>query len=100
MTPAEYTGALGVMCKCVASIGFKKRKAGDEDYKLNFAEQGMQVWFEGFECFIVHQSNIGLALSSDPKYFVSGQITCTCKDVHIIYQYYGTHFIAVCLLII
>ncbi|KAL5467301.1 hypothetical protein EMCRGX_G031509 [Ephydatia muelleri] len=39
LTPAEYTGALGVMCKCVASIGFKKRKAGDEDYKLNFAEQ-------------------------------------------------------------
>lgn len=53
LTPAEYTGALGVMCKCVASIGFKKRKAGDEDYKLNFAEQGMQVWFEGFKCFIV-----------------------------------------------
>ena len=42
VTPVEYTGALGVVCKCVASIGFKKRKAQAEDFKLDYTAQGIQ----------------------------------------------------------
>ena len=41
LTPPEYTSALGVVCKCVASIGCKKRKVQAEDYMLKFTEQGI-----------------------------------------------------------
>lgn len=38
--PAEYTEAFGILSRCVAHIGGKKRESDVEDYFINFEEQG------------------------------------------------------------
>ena len=37
---AEYMEAFGILTRCISHIGGKKRESGDEDYFINFEEQG------------------------------------------------------------
>ena len=41
LTPVQYTGAVGIVSRCVADIGKRKREEEAEDYELNFSELGM-----------------------------------------------------------
>ena len=36
--PVQYTGAVGIVSRCVADIGKKKREEEAEDYELDFNE--------------------------------------------------------------
>lgn len=38
--PAEYMEAFGILSRCIAHIGGKKRESAAEDYFINFEEQG------------------------------------------------------------
>lgn len=39
----QYTGAVGIVCRCVADIGKRLREEEGEDYELNFEELGEWV---------------------------------------------------------
>lgn len=38
LVPVQYTGAAGIMSRCVADIGKRKREEEADDYELNFDE--------------------------------------------------------------
>ena len=39
----EYTEAFGILTRCIAHIGGKKRDSDADDYFINFDEQG-ELW--------------------------------------------------------
>ena len=41
IVPVQYTGAVGIVSRCIADIGKKKREEEAEDYELNFDELSM-----------------------------------------------------------
>ena len=41
--PMEYTEAFGILTRCIAHIGGKKRDSDADDYFINFDEQG-ELW--------------------------------------------------------
>ena len=41
LVPPAYTNAVGIVARCVADIAGEKRKNDDEDYDLNYDEQGV-----------------------------------------------------------
>ena len=43
--PVQYTGAVGIVCRCMADIGTRKREEEADDYELNFDELGQ--WGSG-----------------------------------------------------
>ena len=45
LTPVQYTGAVGIVARCVADIGKRKRQEEAEDYELNFTELGMCICY-------------------------------------------------------
>lgn len=38
LVPVQYTGATGIVSRCVADIGKRKREEEADDYELNFDE--------------------------------------------------------------
>ena len=40
LVPVDYTLSVGIVAKCVATIGDKKREEEAEDYELNYEEMG------------------------------------------------------------
>lgn len=46
LVPDQYFDAVGAVCRCVASIGQKKREEKADDYLVNFSEEGE------LECFL------------------------------------------------
>lgn len=40
LVPVQYTGAVGIVSRCIADIGKVKREEEAEDYELNFDELG------------------------------------------------------------
>lgn len=40
LVPVQYTLSTGIVCKCVADIGLKKKEKQDEDFTINFEELG------------------------------------------------------------
>lgn len=75
--PAEYTEAFGILSRCVAHIGGKKRESDVEDYFINFEEQGgcgrVCVYWQGVlqhwaGCFVVE----GAVLYVDGWQFCTG----------------------------
>ena len=46
--PMEYTEAFGILTRCIAHIGGKKRDSDADDYFINFDEQGeLRIFFAG-----------------------------------------------------
>ena len=41
VVPVQYTGAVGVVSRCIADIGKGKREEEADDYDLNFDELGI-----------------------------------------------------------
>ena len=41
--PVQYTGAVGIVSRCIADIGRRKREEEAEDYELNFEELSMRL---------------------------------------------------------
>ena len=50
LVPVQYTGAVGIVSKCIADIGKVKREEDAEDYELNFNELGMCIFVHGLAC--------------------------------------------------
>ena len=44
IVPVDYTLAAGIVCRCVATIGAKKREEEAEDYDINFDELGKHLY--------------------------------------------------------
>ena len=50
--PVQYTGAVGIVCRCIADIGTTKREEEADDYELNFDELGQ--WGSGVMCMYMY----------------------------------------------
>mgnify|MGYP001795915467 CR=1 FL=1 len=40
LIPVQYTAAIGTLCKNIAAIGSRKRRANDPDYLIDYEDEG------------------------------------------------------------
>ena len=58
--PVQYTGAVGIVCRCMADIGTTKREEEADDYELNFDELGQ--WGSGVMYMYMYMCAVLLCL--------------------------------------